>query len=136
MPEATKEVFDWLVTDPKILVAAADHCRLLDDITGHEIEQERGNVASTVECYMKEYGVSKEEAHEVIKKFIEDDWKYINEEFMKEDGAIPKKILKIFLGYARVMEALYGDFSNNWYDVSNTTTKEMMEALLVNPIPV
>ncbi|KAJ4847905.1 hypothetical protein Tsubulata_043128 [Turnera subulata] len=133
MPEATKEVYDWLVTDPKILVAAGDHCRLLDDVTGHETEQKRGHVASTVECYMKEYGVSKEEAHEVIKKFKEDDWKYLNEEFMKE-GAIPKKILKIFLGYARVMEALYGDFSNN-YDVSDTTTKEMMEALLVNPIP-
>ncbi|KAJ4850570.1 hypothetical protein Tsubulata_030040, partial [Turnera subulata] len=135
MPEATKEVYDWLVTDPKILVAAGDHCRLLDDVTGHETEQKRGHVASTVECYMKEYGVSKEEAHEVIKKFIEDDWKYINEEFMKEAAAIPKKILKIFLGYARVMEALYGDFSNNGYDVSDTTTKEMMEALLVNPIP-
>ncbi|KAJ4840100.1 hypothetical protein Tsubulata_024910 [Turnera subulata] len=135
MPEARKEVYDWLVTDPKILVAAGDHCRLLDDVTGHEFEQKRGHVASTVECYMKEYGVSKEEAHEVIKKFKEDDWKYLNEEFMKE-GAIPKKILKVFLGYARVMEALYGDFSNNGYDVSDTTTKEMMEALLVNPIPM
>ncbi|KAJ4850571.1 hypothetical protein Tsubulata_030044 [Turnera subulata] len=120
MREATKEVYDWIS----------------DDVTGHETEQERGHVASSVECYMKEYGVSKEEAHDVIKKFIEDDWKYINEEFMKEAGAIPRKILKIFLSYARVMEVLYGDFSNNKYDVSDNTTKEITEALLVNPIPI
>ncbi|KAJ4849618.1 hypothetical protein Tsubulata_044564, partial [Turnera subulata] len=133
---ATKEVYDWLVTDPKILVASGDHCRLLDDIAGHEIEQKRGNVASAVECYMKEYGVSKEEAHEVMKKFMEDDWKCINEEFMKEGAIpIPKKILKVFLRYARIMEALYGDFVDS-YNHADTNTKEMMEALLVNPIPM
>ncbi|KAJ4840102.1 hypothetical protein Tsubulata_024912 [Turnera subulata] len=134
MPEATKEVYDWLVADPKILVASADHARLWDDIASHEFEQKRGSVASTVECYMKEYGVSKEEAHDVIKKLIKDDWKYMNKGFMKEVD-IPKKILRIFLGYARVMDVLYGDFFDG-YNYADTTTKEMMEALLVNPIPV
>ncbi|KAJ4849620.1 hypothetical protein Tsubulata_044566 [Turnera subulata] len=99
-----------------------------------EFEQKRGSVASTVECYMKEYGVSKEEAHDVIKKLIKDDWKYMNKGFMKEVD-IPKKILRIFLGYARVMDVLYGDFFDG-YNYADTTTKEMMEALLVNPIPV
>ncbi|KAJ4840103.1 hypothetical protein Tsubulata_024916 [Turnera subulata] len=135
MPEATKEVYDWLVTDPKILAASADHSRLWDDIASHESEQKRGHVASAVESYMKEYGVSKEEARDAIKKLMEDDWKHMNEGFMKEAGAIPKKILRIFLGYARVMDVLYGGFFSG-YTYVDTTTKDLMEAFLVNPIPV
>ncbi|KAJ4847830.1 hypothetical protein Tsubulata_011785 [Turnera subulata] len=134
MCDASKEVFDWLATDPKTLVAAADHCRLMDDIVTHEVEQERGDVASSVECYMKQFKVSQEQAHDEIKKFIESDWKIINEELCINETAIPKRILKICVNYARVMEVLYKD--NDAFTSATTRTKEMMAGLLVNPIPV
>ena len=33
----TKEAFDWVFSDPKILTAAAVILRLMDDITTHEV---------------------------------------------------------------------------------------------------
>ncbi|CAI0374728.1 unnamed protein product [Linum tenue] len=35
--KAPKEAFDWLLADPKILIAVGDHCRLMDDIVSHEV---------------------------------------------------------------------------------------------------
>ncbi|KAL6316177.1 hypothetical protein AAG906_016007 [Vitis piasezkii] len=56
---ATKEVFDWVTSNPKILSSSNFIIRLIDDIKSHKFEQKRGHVASAVECYMKQYGVSR-----------------------------------------------------------------------------
>ncbi|MBA0880662.1 hypothetical protein Goshw_029214 [Gossypium schwendimanii] len=53
----TKETFNWAVNEPKIIRASNIICRLMSDIAGHKVEQERGHVSSAVECYMKQYGV-------------------------------------------------------------------------------
>ncbi|KAJ4840099.1 hypothetical protein Tsubulata_024908 [Turnera subulata] len=137
MNDASKEVFYWLNSVPKILITAGDHCRLMDDIATHEFEQKRGHVASVVECYMKEHGVSKEEAHIELQKFIESDWKIMNEELVRETSAatIPKKILRTLLNYLRTMEALYKDGFDAFTD-AKTVTKEVLTTLLVTPIPV
>ncbi|CAL1357934.1 unnamed protein product [Linum trigynum] len=55
----------------------------MDDIVSHEFEQERGRVASSVECYMKQYGVSKQEAHEGLNNLVEILWKYVNEDMLR-----------------------------------------------------
>ncbi|KAJ4840101.1 hypothetical protein Tsubulata_024911 [Turnera subulata] len=135
--DASKEVFYWLNSVPKILITAGDHCRLMDDIATHEFEQKRGHVASVVECYMKEYGVSKEEAHIELQKFVERDWKIMNEELVRETSAaiIPKKILRTLLNYLRIMEALYKDGFDAFTN-AKTVTKEVLTALLVTSIPV
>ncbi|KAJ4824317.1 hypothetical protein Tsubulata_047209 [Turnera subulata] len=129
--DVSVEVFDWLATDPKILVTAADHFRLTDDVVTHEIEQERGDVASAVECYMKQYEASKEEAYDEIDKLIELDWRHLNEEIFKET-AIPKRILTIFLDYARVINLLWKDTDS--FTKASTGTKDIIAALLVHPI--
>ncbi|KDP31578.1 hypothetical protein JCGZ_14803 [Jatropha curcas] len=72
---ASKQVFDWLFTEPKLLYTASGLARLIDDIMSHEFEQERGHVASAVECCMKQYGVSKQEAYEKLNKIVANIWK-------------------------------------------------------------
>ncbi|RVW59494.1 (-)-germacrene D synthase [Vitis vinifera] len=49
----TKETFDWIFSEPKIVRSSAIICRLMDDMVFHKFEQKRGHVASVVECYMK-----------------------------------------------------------------------------------
>ncbi|KAJ4826497.1 hypothetical protein Tsubulata_024810, partial [Turnera subulata] len=115
MKETSQAVIDWLLTLPKIR------------------EKKHGDVASSIECYMKQHGVSEEVAIDVINRCIERDWKDTNEEMIRET-AIPRRILKIFLNYNRVMEVLYKDFDS--FTESTTRTTEMMEALLVHPLPV
>ncbi|CAN1252683.1 (-)-germacrene D synthase [Linum perenne] len=102
--KAPKEAFDWLMTDPKILIASSDICRLQDDIVSHKFEQERGHVASSVECYMKQYNASRKQAVDALSQFIEDDWRDINEECLETPDFVSREVVSMFLGLARVIE--------------------------------
>ncbi|CAN1832796.1 (-)-germacrene D synthase [Linum perenne] len=132
--KAPKEAFDWLMTDPKILIAASDICRLQDDIVSHKFEQERGHVASSFECYMKQYNASRKQAVDALSQFIEHDWRDINEECLETPDFVSREVVSMFLGLARVIEVMYKEFDG--YTVSNTVTRDMMTALLVTPIVV
>ncbi|MBA0730323.1 hypothetical protein Golax_025475 [Gossypium laxum] len=66
----TKETFNWAFNDPKIIIASSIICRLMSDIVGHKVEQERGHASSAVECYMKQYGVSIQEPHDELYKLL------------------------------------------------------------------
>ncbi|CAN1328931.1 Probable terpene synthase 3 [Linum perenne] len=135
---APKQVFDWLFADPKILFATTDQCRLLDDIATNEREQERGHGPSSVQIYMKQFGVTKEEAIDALYGYIDDDWRTINEEMMmlmNRPTVIPNEFLAVFLGNAQIMETLYRDTVDS-YTFSDTLTKDILTALLVTPMPI
>ncbi|MBA0833178.1 hypothetical protein Goarm_017509 [Gossypium armourianum] len=66
----TKEAFNWAFNDPKIIIASSIICRLMSDIVGHKVEQERGHASSAVECYMKQYGVSIQEPYDELYKLL------------------------------------------------------------------
>ncbi|KAI5333421.1 hypothetical protein L3X38_023552 [Prunus dulcis] len=87
----TKEVFEWLFSNPKILRASNIMFRLMDDIAGSKFEKERGHVASSIDCYMKQYGVSEEETLDVFNKQVVDLWKDINEELLIKPTAVPSR---------------------------------------------
>ncbi|CAL1352342.1 unnamed protein product [Linum trigynum] len=134
--KAPKEAFDWLLAFPKIMGAVADHCRLMDDIVSHEFEQKRGHVASSVECYMNQHDVSRDEAVNALNRMVEDDWKVINEEclLINRPVFVCREVISMFVGLAKVMEVLYKDFDS--YTFSNTSTMDMITALLVTPMDV
>ncbi|XP_056171281.1 (-)-germacrene D synthase-like [Syzygium oleosum] len=80
----TKDAFDWLIfDDPKMVKVSAVVGRLMDDIAGHKCEQDRGHPASSVECFMKQYRVTEEEAKEELRKQVVDAWKDINKELRR-----------------------------------------------------
>ncbi|KAH0710993.1 hypothetical protein KY284_012420 [Solanum tuberosum] len=130
---ATKDAFDWLTTEPPMLVASCIIARLLNDLLSHEEEQKRGDAASGVECYMKEYGVTKEEAHTKIRKIIENYWKDLNEEYFKVDVAIiPRVLLMPIINLTRVSEFIYKD--EDAYTFSKNNLKDTISEILVDPI--
>ncbi|XP_055802420.1 terpene synthase 17-like [Solanum dulcamara] len=130
---ATKDAFDWLATEPPILVASCIIGRLLNDLKSHEDEQKRGDVASGVECYMNEYGVTKEEAHIKIRNIIENYWKDLNEEYFKMDEAIiPRVLLMRIINLTRVVGFLYKD--EDAYTFSKNNLKYVISDILVDPI--
>ncbi|KAF2290774.1 hypothetical protein GH714_015389 [Hevea brasiliensis] len=131
---ASKEVFDWLFTEPKLLYAASGLARLIDDIRSHEFEQERGHVASAVECYMKQHGVSQQEAYDELYKIVINLWKDLNEELLKETADIPKPILMCILNIVRVMDVVYKDEDS--YTNSKTSLKDILATFLVHPVAV
>uniref|UniRef100_M1AUP5 Cembratrienol synthase 2a n=1 Tax=Solanum tuberosum TaxID=4113 RepID=M1AUP5_SOLTU len=104
----SEETFEWMINEPLIVRASALIARSMDDIVGHEVEQERGHVASIIECYMKDYGASKQEAYIKFQKEITNAWKDINKEFFRStETEVPMFVLERVLNFTRVIDTLY-----------------------------
>ncbi|XP_031280832.1 probable terpene synthase 6 [Pistacia vera] len=125
--------FEWLQNHPKIVEAVFTIGRLKGDIKAHEFEQKRGHVSSTVGCYMKQYGISKEETVEKFEKIlIANAWKDINEEYMKQTD-VSRNILVTVVNFARLAEILYKNQDGFTFPED---LKDYIIKLFVDPIPV
>ncbi|KAI9377081.1 hypothetical protein POPTR_019G016400v4 [Populus trichocarpa] len=100
------EEYEWLKSNPKIIKAGNMIGRLMNDLASHEDEQKRGDCASGVECYMKQYDVSEKKAIEEIQKMDSDAWKDINEDCMRPTNA-PMLLLQHFVNLVRVTDVIY-----------------------------
>ncbi|KAF8026082.1 hypothetical protein BT93_F2790 [Corymbia citriodora subsp. variegata] len=132
---ATKDAFDWLLSsDPKIVKASQVIGRLMNDIAGHKFEQERGHVASSVECFMKQYRVTEEEAKQELCKQVANAWKDINEE-LRHPTAVPMVLLMRIVNLARATHVVYEDGTDHYVNAA-TNFKEFVTCLLINPLPM
>lgn len=129
----TEDTFTWAFSDPKILRASTIICRLMNDIVGHKKEQERGHPPSAVECYMKQYGVSDQEAYNEINKEIKDAWNDINEEMLKVT-AVPVEALNRILNLTRVLDLYYKD--GDGFTNVGAAAKTSISALLIDQIQI
>uniref|UniRef100_A0A0D9ZGD2 Terpene synthase N-terminal domain-containing protein n=2 Tax=Oryza glumipatula TaxID=40148 RepID=A0A0D9ZGD2_9ORYZ len=99
-------VFRWAISSPKIIENSAMITRLMDDIAGHEYEKERSGIPTTVECYMKEHGVTIQDAKKALWCLVEDEWRSINQEFLS-NTTVPVPLLTRVINLARAMETMY-----------------------------
>ncbi|KAK4727534.1 hypothetical protein R3W88_032451 [Solanum pinnatisectum] len=130
---ATKDAFDWIATEPPILVASSIIARLLNDLLSHEEEQKRGDATSSVECYMNDYGVTKRGSTHEIRNKIKNYWKDLNEEYFKVDVAItPRVLLMPIINLTRVAEFIHKD--EDAYTFSKNNLKHVISKILVDPI--
>ncbi|KAK7312909.1 hypothetical protein VNO77_37150 [Canavalia gladiata] len=129
----TEDIFKWVTNEPKIVKAASVLCRLMDDIVSNEFEQKRGHVCSFLECYMKEYGVSRDAAIDECRKRITLAWKDINEECLRPN-IVPMHFLMRILNLSRFLVVFYKDDHN--YTHSEGLMKTSIKALLVDSIPI
>ncbi|KAM3744366.1 hypothetical protein ACB098_06G048100 [Castanea mollissima] len=128
----TKDPFEWLFSDPKIVRASAVVCRLMDDIVSHKFEQKRGHVASAVECYMAERSGTEEEAINEFCKQVTDAWKDINKECLCPT-TVPMPILMRILNLARVIDVVYKD--EDGYTHAGIVLKDFVTSMLIDPVP-
>ncbi|XP_031270337.1 (-)-germacrene D synthase-like [Pistacia vera] len=117
---ATKEDFDWISTNPKIINAAKLIGRLMGDIGSHKFEQKRGHNPSAVECYMKWHGVTNA-------------WTDVNEEMLKST-AISMSLLERVLNYSRVAHIFYKDGYDAFTEAYKL--KDQVLLLLKDPLPL
>ncbi|TYG96429.1 hypothetical protein ES288_A11G350000v1 [Gossypium darwinii] len=122
----TLEIFNWASKNPKITNASSVVGRLMNDVTSHKFEQERGHCASAVECYMREHAVSEEEACTELKK-----QEMIFSEISK---VVPRPVLTRVLNVTRSINFIYkiGDE----YTHVGKNTKDGITVLLIDPISV
>ncbi|PRQ22026.1 putative lyase [Rosa chinensis] len=131
---ATQDSFDWLATYPKAVKGAAIICRLMDDIADHKFEQKRGQVTSAVECYMKEYGATEEEAIIGLRREVSDAWKDINESFLLPNVP-PRPLLTRIINFACIMDVAY-KYADGYTTHHDTVLKDLIVSTLVQPVPV
>ncbi|KAK4491026.1 hypothetical protein RD792_001747 [Penstemon davidsonii] len=134
MNSTPKEAFDWLMKKPKIQVANVTICRIIDDIATYEIEKKRGQGATGIECYMKQYGVSEEKAMEEFNKIAENAWKDINEECVKEKS-VSMDVLKRIVNLARLIDVVY-KHNQDGYTNPEKVLKPHITGMLVDPFAV
>uniref|UniRef100_A0A2N9HWR3 Terpene synthase metal-binding domain-containing protein n=1 Tax=Fagus sylvatica TaxID=28930 RepID=A0A2N9HWR3_FAGSY len=129
----TKEAFDWIFSNPKIITASSVIGRLMDDIRSHKFEQERGHAASAVECYMKQHGVSEQVVHDELNRQVDDAWKDVNEECMRPT-VVPMPLLMRVLNLARVIDVIYKD--SDGYTHVGKEMKDNVASVLIDAVPI
>ncbi|KAG6495340.1 beta-eudesmol synthase-like [Zingiber officinale] len=130
---ATKEVFEWHSSFPKAIEACCVIGRLLNDIRSHELEQGRDHVASTVESYMKEHDTNAKVACNKLREIVEKAWKDLNNESLNLTK-VPRPIFERVLNFSRSMEEIYRYI--DMYTNSDTTMKDNVSLLLIEPLPI
>ncbi|MED6221379.1 hypothetical protein PIB30_054032 [Stylosanthes scabra] len=123
---ATKELLDWIFNIPPMLEAAS--------IIGRLFEQQRDHVASAVECCMKQYGFSQEEAYKFIRKDVNYYWKNLNEEYLKLIKDIPRALLDCIINLGRITEFVYMNFEDKYTNCD--LLKDYIVELILDPISV
>ncbi|XP_048633180.1 putative terpenoid synthase 7 isoform X3 [Brassica napus] len=108
---AAKEAFEWLKSRPKLVQSLCVKGRLMDDITGFQDDISRGYVTNAVSCYMKQYGVSENEAFRELNKMVGEAEKIINEEFLTKTG-VRHCVLKAVIDLARMIHVCYNGYED------------------------
>ncbi|KAD7478282.1 hypothetical protein E3N88_01418 [Mikania micrantha] len=103
----TKETFEWIKTNPPLVIASSAICRIMDDVVGHKEEQQRKHVASTVESYMKQRDATEEEkVYGLLNKEVEDTWKDLNKESLICKD-VPMRLKMSVINLTRIIDTLY-----------------------------
>ncbi|KAL0001134.1 hypothetical protein SO802_014915 [Lithocarpus litseifolius] len=129
----TQEAFQWVSQEPKIVKAASTISRLMDDIVSQEFEQKREHFVSSIDCYMKQHGVSKEEVHNEFQKQIQNAWKDINQGCLRPTQ-VPMLLLTRVLNFSQVMDLLYKD--EDAYTHIGEVLLQGVSSLLVDSVPI
>ncbi|KAL6318337.1 hypothetical protein AAG906_039429 [Vitis piasezkii] len=108
------------------------------------------HVASAIECYVKQYSVSKQQAYDEFNKQIANAWNEINQGFLvptsmpipiliefsisHEPTSMPVPILTGVLNLTRVVDIIYKE--NDEYTHVGKVMKDNIASLLIDPVPV
>lgn len=94
----------------------------------------RGEVANGLNCYMKQYGVTKEEASRELRKMYNGNKKVVMEEFMNSHDHVARQVLLRCLNFARLMDVFYTE--GDGYTEPKGKIEHFMTSLYVHPIPI
>ncbi|KAJ9557892.1 hypothetical protein OSB04_012506 [Centaurea solstitialis] len=127
---ATEEALTWYKGHPDIMKTSGLIGRLRDDLVSFEFERERGSSITSIEAYIKTYGVSETEAVEGVKKIIENAWKDINDGCL-QPREVEMDVLAPIVNLAKMSDVTYQ--YNDGFTFPETF-KEYITLLLIAPV--
>jgi len=113
--------------------------RLANDIHTYKAEKARGELASSIECYMKEHpGSTEEGAANYIYGLLEPAVKELTWEFLKPhntcDAHIPFQCKKMLMEETRVTMVIFKE--GDGFGISRTKIKDDIKECLIEPLPL
>ncbi|KAM1525380.1 hypothetical protein ACFX1Q_010598 [Malus domestica] len=104
----------------------------MNDIVNHKFEQnKKEHFVSAVNCYMKKYGTTEEEAIIELQRQVNNTWKDVNKACL-QPTAVPMPQLIRILNFARVMEVVYK--CEDGYANPEGVLKDFIVSTLVEPV--
>ncbi|CAH8377637.1 unnamed protein product [Eruca vesicaria subsp. sativa] len=125
----TKEAYKWLKSRPRLVKSVCVRGRLMNDITGLEDDMSRGQITNAVNCYMKQYGVTKQDALRELHQMVVDTDNIINEELLTTTD-VSRLVLKTIMGLAQSISVLYNGYEG--FTFPEGKIKEYMTCVFVN----
>ena len=125
---------EWFKSKPKFLHAFSAIFRLENDLCSYENDMRRGEVATGVNCYIKQHGVTKEVAVTKIKKMIKDYYQIAMEEFMTTKG-VPRPVLVRCINMVRMVKMFYNEGNDGFTD-PHGKLKDLITSLFFHPLPL
>ena len=91
----------------------------------------RGLITNAVNCYMKQYGVTKQDALRELHKMVADTDNIINEELLTTT-CVSRLVLKTFMGLAQSITVCYNGYEG--FTFPEGKIKEYMTSVFVDQI--
>nr|BAF43701.1 putative sesquiterpene synthase [Cycas taitungensis] len=118
----------------KIIELVGLICRFTDDAKTFQAEKARGELASSIECYMKENsGSTQDDALNHIRAATSSAVKEMTWEYLKPDD-VPYRCKKFVFEVARVWMLMYKD--GDPYGISNKEMQDYIREALIEPVPI
>uniref|UniRef100_A0A0D3FUD9 Terpene synthase N-terminal domain-containing protein n=1 Tax=Oryza barthii TaxID=65489 RepID=A0A0D3FUD9_9ORYZ len=128
----TKEAFEWAASSTAI-TACAKIMRLKNDIAAFKRGKNKGDIASSVECYMNEHKVNSEVAITELSSLIEDEWRTMNQARYKNREILPA-VQRVMNYGASIM--LFYDNRKDAYTFSSHLHEIVKSLFFVKSIPL
>ncbi|XP_059439290.1 alpha-farnesene synthase-like [Corylus avellana] len=129
--EVEEEFENFLKKNQDLVYNISMIIRLCNDLGTSKAEIERGDVPSSIMCYMREENVSEEIARKHIKGMINKTWKKINGQCFTQLPML-QSFVNIAANVARVANGLYHD--GDGFGVQDQETRSNILSLLVEPL--
>ncbi|WVZ51481.1 hypothetical protein U9M48_002626, partial [Paspalum notatum var. saurae] len=133
--KATKKALEWASAVPDMVHACGEIGRILNDISAFKKGRKNKNdVASSLECYMRDHGCTGEEAAEALSAMVEQAWRRINKGFLEIDRALLPAVKLAVINLAMDNEIVYcggKDAYTFTHDLEGLVT-----SLFLEPVPV
>ncbi|KAK9284151.1 hypothetical protein L1049_023319 [Liquidambar formosana] len=128
----TKEALEGLEKYHDLLRWPSMIYRLCNDLGTSAAELERGELASSIVCYMHETGLSEEHARKHINGLVDSSWKKLNR-YLVDDSQLGKPFVAAAFNLARITQFTYQDGDGLG---TPDVTKNRVRSLIVEPIPL
>ncbi|KAJ4755864.1 Terpene synthase [Rhynchospora pubera] len=117
---------------PDIVRYSSITFRLYNDMGTSIVEQERGDIKKSVQCYMHHNGVTESVARKEIKEMIRKYWTLINGETLGNYCAFEKYLKNVACNMTRMAQCNYQH--GDGYGKPDRETKDQITSLLFDPI--